>query len=74
MLCVYLAYSIVDLQIERYKRRQAIEETKRQISELQMESDDIKHILSGGEEDYIERVAREKLGYAAPGDRVFEAA
>ena len=29
-------------------------------------------VLGGGEAEYIERIAREKLGYAAADERVFE--
>ena len=28
-------------------------------------------ISSGGEDEYMERIARDRLGYAAPGERIF---
>ena len=36
------------------------------------ENDELVRILNGTDEEVIERIAREKLGYAAVGERVFE--
>jgi len=70
MLCIYFAYSILSTQIQVYKERKALEEVNRQIEEAQLENDEMMRILSGGQEQYIERIAREKLGYAEPGEIV----
>jgi hypothetical protein len=67
MVCLYFAYMILSLQIEIYKARQIDEELHRQINEQQLENDEIMRLLGHDEEEYMERVAREK-GYADPDD------
>ena len=62
---------ILSLQIEIYKERQTYEELQRQINEQQLENDEIMRLLGDDEEEYMERVAREK-GYADPGEDVYE--
>ena len=42
------------------------------IEVAKQENDELVRVLNGGEEEVIERIAREKLGYAAIGERVFE--
>ena len=71
MVCLYFAYSIISLQIEIYKERQTLEEIERQIEAQRLENDDILHLLGDGEEEYMERVAREK-GWADPGDDIYK--
>lgn len=72
MLCVYFAYSIVSIQIEIHKEQQRLELLQAEIEAQRLENDEMSRILAnGGEKEYIERIAREKLGYAAPGERVF---
>lgn len=71
-ICLYFVYSIIVTQIEINKLRQSDAEVQRQIAELRLESDEMLRQLSDGGDDYIERIAREKLKYTAPGERVFE--
>ncbi len=69
---MYFAYSIVSTQIDVYKEKQTLLALEQQIYEQQMENDELERLLQdGGEAEYIERIAREKLGYAAPDERVF---
>ncbi len=72
-VCVYFVVSIVSVQIEIYKEKQKLAEIQNQINETQLENDELSRIVYGaGEAEYIERIAREKLGYAAADERVFE--
>ena len=73
MLCVCLVFSIVNTQLEIYKQKKALAELMEKINETQLENDELSRVVYGEDEEaYIERVAREKLGYAAVGERVFE--
>lgn len=72
-VCAYFVVSIVSVQIEIYKEKQKLAEIQNQINETQLENDELSRIVYGaGEAEYIERIAREKLGYAAADERVFE--
>ena len=73
LICIYFVFSIVSIQIEIYKEKQKLEEIVEQINAAQLENDELARVvLGGGEAEYIERIAREKLGYAAADERVFE--
>ena len=72
LLCVYFIYSVISIQIEISNERLKLERVEQQIYEQQLENDELTRALeSGGESEYIERIAREKLGYAAADERVF---
>lgn len=66
-------YSIVSIQIDIYKQRQVLGALQQQIEQQRIQSEELQRDLANGGEDYIERVARERLGFAAPDERVFVA-
>ncbi len=71
-VCVYAAYTLVDQQITLSKNRQVAEEYKAKISEAQTENKRLEDELSkAGTDEYLERVAREKLGLVKANERVF---
>ncbi|MEG2677783.1 MAG: septum formation initiator family protein [Oscillospiraceae bacterium] len=70
-VCVYLVISIVSVQISIYKEKQTLAALQQKIEQRQMENDELNRVVSDGEGQYIERIAREKLGYAAVDERVF---
>ncbi len=70
-VCLYFVYTIASTQIEIYKQKLQLAEVDRQIEQQQLENDELSRVADGGEEEYIERIAREKLGYAAADERVF---
>lgn len=73
LLCAYFVYAIVSAQIEIYKENRALNALLARINEKQLENDELSRIVVGeGEDAYIERIAREKLGYAAADERIFE--
>ena len=71
-LCLYFVVSIASTQIENYKQRKTLQDLDEQIKNQQLENDELLRLASGETtEDYIERIAREKLGYAASDERIF---
>lgn len=71
-ICLYFVYSIVSIQIDIYRERQVLLALQQKIEEQRIENEELARILAnGGEAEYIERIAREKLGYAAPDEQVF---
>ena len=71
---VYVTVSLVNQQVQIAEKPRQLEELNQVIQEQQIKNEDLKHSL--GEDgaangDYIERVAREGLDYAKPGERVF---
>ncbi len=72
LLCLYFVYSIISIQIDVYKEKVRFAELERQIAALKLENDELmRQSTNGGEKEYLERVAREKLEYASPDERVF---
>ncbi|NLC78631.1 MAG: septum formation initiator family protein [Ruminococcaceae bacterium] len=64
--------SIISVQIDNYKQRKQLMAIDQKIEEQMLENDELLRIVGNSDEsDYIEQIAREKLGYAAPGERVF---
>ena len=70
--CLYLAISVVSVQIKLRGQQMELQRIQQQIELARQENDELVRILNGGEAEYIERIAREKLGYAAVDERVFE--
>jgi cell division protein FtsB len=71
---LYFIVALVNQQIQISQKRQELASIKQQIVVQEIKNDDIKHALSSGtaqNSDYIERVARENLHFAKPGERVF---
>ncbi len=71
LLCLSLAISIVTTRIEIYREQKTVEMLKQKITETQLENDDLERMMSGDEAEYIERIARDKLGYASIDERVY---
>ncbi len=72
LVCAYFAVSIITTQIDNYKQRKQLMAINAEIEEQKLENDELMRIVDSSDEaDYIEQIAREKLGYAAPGERVF---
>ncbi len=75
-LCVfgfagYLVVTLIQLQVEISQRQKELEEVKQQVEEQRIENKELERILmSDSDEKYIERIAREKLGFAYPDERV----
>lgn len=66
--------ALVNQQIQISQKRQELDDINQQIRVQDVENDQLRKILedeSGQDSDYMERYARENLGYAKAGERVF---
>lgn len=74
VFAIYIAVALVNQQMQISERKRQLAELKQQIQIQEIKNEDIKHGLSSGSgvsDEYIERVVREGLDYAKPGERVF---
>lgn len=69
---VYLFTTLIITQMEIVSRRQELDLLTVQAQTQQLQIDELKHLVN--EEDdlsYVERIARERLNFAAPDERVY---
>ena len=71
-VAVYFLIVSVSLRLRLRQQQKELAVIMEQIEIAREENDELSRMLSGGEAEYIERIAREKLGYAAIGERVYE--
>ncbi len=72
LFMVYIVYSIVAQQLEIRERRLLLESVQRQCQTQSEDNKEVERLLAmSANKDYIERIAREKLGYAYPDERVY---
>ena len=68
----YFSASIIQAQVESSRQEQAVAQLQAQIEEKKAENDDLQKTLDSGDEaEYIERVARDSLGYMMPDEKVY---
>ena len=71
-LCVYLAVSFVCAQMEIAAKRQQLENVTQQVEAQHFQNEELQRTTQADDEaSYMERVARDKLGYARADERVF---
>ena len=69
---VYLAINLVSAQFELMTKKQELATINAQKERLQLEVADTQSLLEEDRDEvYIERIARERLGYANPGEKVY---
>ncbi len=72
VVCIYAACTLVKQQITLSKCDSTAEEYRAKISEAQLENEKLENELAqAGTDEYLERVAREKLGLVKANERVF---
>ena len=70
---IYLSVSLISAQFDLMTKRQQLSILEQQQQRIEMETQDIRHVLEVEDEaEYVERVAREKLGYANPNETVYK--
>ena len=70
----YIVVTLVNQQVQISEKKAQLQSMKEQIRVQEIENEDLKRVSDSDyaqNEDYIERVAREKLDYVKPGERVF---
>ncbi len=69
---VYLTINLISAQFELMTKKQELNAVQSQKERLQLEVADTQSLLEEDRDEvYIERVARERLGYANPGEKVY---
>ena len=69
---VYAAFTMVSLQLQISAKEDEMAELQEQIESQKLENSMIQDILDSDDDtDYIAEIAREKLAYITPGQRVF---
>lgn len=72
LFAVYIAVTLINLQVEMTRKNQELTAIKAEQKEQQLKNEDIERLLEeDNDSEYIERVARDKLGYAKPNERIF---
>lgn len=71
-VAVYCVISITVMQIDIAKREKALAAIQNELVEEQYRNKSMRSVLDAGNDmDYILRMAREKLGFIFPDERVF---
>lgn len=71
-LAGYFAITLIQLQIEISEKKDTLAQVQAQYNEKIAENKELEKVLEGGNEDeYIERIARDSLGYVKPGEKVY---
>lgn len=72
LLVGYFSVSIIHAQVEISRQEQAVAQLQAQIDEKIAENNDLQKTLDSGDEaEYMERVARDSLGYMMPDEKVY---
>ncbi len=68
----YFIISLINTQMEIKERKDEIEQLDAQYQQQIAENESLQNVIDNDDRDsYIERVAREKLGYVMPGEKVY---
>ena len=69
---LYLSINLITAQSELMTKRQELANIPAQKNRLELEVADTRSLLEEDRDEvYIERIARERLGYANPGEKVY---
>ncbi|MDO4833120.1 MAG: septum formation initiator family protein [Clostridia bacterium] len=68
----YFVISLISLQMDIRDKQREVTEAQQVQQEKQAENEELEKFLTDGDESsYIERIARDVLGYVLPGERVY---
>ena len=71
-VCAYLCVALVFAQIDIVSKRQQLENLTQQAQAQQAANEELRRVLDSDDEAaYMERVARDKLGYILPGEHIY---
>ena len=72
LFAVYAAVTLVSLQLQIRAKSEEIDSLAQQVDQQQAENEQTRtEVEQGANEETVAAVAREKLGYVSPGERVF---
>ena len=70
---VYLSVSLISAQFDLMTKKQQLTILNQQQERIQLEAQDIERMLEyETEEEYVERIARQRLGYANPNEKIYK--
>ena len=69
---VFMVISMGRLQVELVQKKDRLSAAKKQLEATELKIEELQNLLENGEEsDFIERVARERLGYVYSDEEVY---
>lgn len=68
---VYIAVSLINMEFQISKSRAALATTNAQLLQQQDKNAEIQRVLAEDDSKYKESMARDKLGYAKPDERIY---
>lgn len=72
LVIVSLSISLIDAQFNLMIKRQQLANLEKQEERARLETDDIQRLLEIEDKDqYVERIARDRLGYSNPNEKVY---
>ena len=72
LVIAYVVVSLVQLQIDLVNKKQELAALNSQITAQQQENASLQTVVdTGGDLSFIEKIAREQLGYVSPDERVY---
>ncbi|WP_458863780.1 FtsB family cell division protein [Acidaminobacterium chupaoyuni] len=72
VFAVYATYTLVSLQLQISAKKEEQTKLTAQVEEQKLRNAELSSLLeSKNSDEYVARIARDKLGYASPGERVF---
>ena len=70
--CLYMIVSLGQLQFKLIEERRRLSDLNEQFSELTLRNKELANLLENGtEKDFIERAARDRLGYVYSDEEIF---
>jgi cell division protein FtsB len=67
----YIAVTLTNLQLRISRDKATLSDVNAQYLGQQNKNEEIKRFLSESDSQYMESIARDKLGYAKPDERIF---
>lgn len=68
----YVTIALIGMQLQVTAKRRQLNELLHSIAQQRLVNDETRRVLSNGtDEEYVERVARDQLGYAYPDEKIF---
>lgn len=72
LFAVYSVYTIVSLQLQIQSKKAEQEVLKTTVEEQKLKNAELEATIENSEDPaYIAKIARDKLGYVSPGEKVF---
>lgn len=69
-MCIVLIYNVINQQLTMRRIKNQYKEKQIELNSLKMKNDKLKEEVKGSQTDpsYMEKLARERLGYVKPGE------